>query len=344
MRSKWLIIISFAVLACMYGCRSSKPIGEDVLARLLGEGSNNGNEDYVGPDAPEQPVSGLPAPSPESRSSAKKGSITIQPDCLLQIKVKEDSSLEGSYPVNEIGAVELGYVGPVILYNMTEKDAEAKIAEVLEGRYFKKATVNVRISRASYDKVQVTGAVNTPGLIKIGPGDAISLNDALRRSGGLKVAIKSAKVRIVRDGLLTPLAPALEGEEYVLVTDAGEPSVPDINLDNNDIVYVFSGLEEPIGTVGEKVIYVFGEVGKPGMYRFSGVEPCTLLHLILKVGGLPEFADPRAIKIIKHDSSGKESETIVNAEKLVEEGNPSEDVQLESGDRVIVPARRLHIF
>jgi protein involved in polysaccharide export with SLBB domain len=299
------------------------------------------------PGAPPSSSSPVPVPSsvPDQPSVvAGDARITIQPDCLVQIKVEEDHALDGSYPVNEIGAVELGYVGPVILYNRTESEAAQKIREVLETRHFRRATVSVKIIRASYDKIQVTGAVNQGGQVRIGAGDAISLNDALLRAGGLRPSVTGAKVRIVRGGLLSAVAPAMSGEVYALVTDEGKPCVPDVFLRNNDMAYVFSSQGEAAVEVGDKEVLVLGEVKRPGVYRFTGSEPCTMMHLVFKMGEFPLYANTKTVKVIRRDENESQQEYVVNVEKILQDGNPADDFALESGDRIIVPARRISLF
>jgi len=335
----WVLMIVAFVLC---GCATRETVDVAKLLRELGE-NVPAETKYTGPDAPEAPSSNLPV-LPEGGASASLvgDDITIQPDCLVQVGVKEDRQLDGSYTVNEIGAIELGYVGPVILYNMTVKAAENKIREVLESRYFRNATVTVRILKASYDKIMVMGAVNKPGTIKIGAGDSISLNDALLRAGGLRPSIKGAKVRVVKSGLTK--AVAFEGEEHSLVGDDGKASIPDVKLRNNDVVYVFSSDASAPAEVGEKEVYVLGEVQKPGVYRFAASEPCSMMHLLFKLGGLPPYANAKAIKIIRRDNAGDEQELKVNAEKILKEGRPEDDIPLENGDRIVIPARRISLF
>jgi len=359
--SQFRIFASVVVLAFLAGCASSTTSATHKTSKY-NDSSYKGTT-LTGRDAPESPATRLPSVNALTKSQlalpnqiqtaqtmvmvqtvSSNGVITIQPDCLVQIKVKDDPALDGNYSVNEIGAVELGYVGPVILDNMTDALAAHKIKEVLDARYFRDATVEVRISRASYDKVQVGGAVNKPGLIRIGAGDTISLNDALLRAGGLKPSAKGATVRIVRGGLLSAVAATLKGEEYPLVPGDGQPSVPTVFLRNNDMAYVFSSDAEASVDVGEKEILVLGEVSRPGIYRFSMLEPCTMMHLILKMNGLPEYAKKNAVRVIRKNKDGGEEEFTVDVEKILEEGDPEKNFSLENGDRVIVPARRLSIF
>lgn len=342
-----LRFIAMTVLMCVFcqGC-ANKSVDIDALLKDLGI-SEEGEPRQSVTGAPDRPVAGLPdigGLKGEEGGLAGGTEITIQPDCVVQVTVVEDKSLDGNYPVNEIGAVDLGYVGPVILYNKTESGAEDKIRDVLKDRGFKSATVSVKIMRASYDKVLVVGAVNRAGQVKIGAGEAISLNDVLLRVGGLRTSVKGAMVRIVRSGLLTPFPTALEGEEYSLETEDGKPSIPDVRVRNNDVVNVFSGKAGAVEVGGEKEIIVLGEVGKPGLYRFAAGEACTMMHLAFKLGKLPMYANKKEIRIIRTREDGGKDEIVVDVEKIVTEGRAEDDVKLENGDRILVPARRLTIF
>jgi len=323
-----------------------RPVDYSRYVRDLERRDRTHADDGEGPDSPETQISGLPPLEgvPEEALPLGGQNITIQPDSLVQVRVEEDPSLNGSYPVNSLGAIELGYVGPVILYNRTETSAAKKIEEVLRTRDFKNATVSVRILRASYDKVRVAGAVNKDGVIKIGAGDAISLNDALLRAGGLRASVRGARVKIVRSGLLSAVAPALKGEEYSLVTDDGLPSVPSVWLRNNDVAFVFSAAEEVSREVASRSILVLGHVKREGVYVFKGSEQSTIMYLLFKMGGLPPYANGKKIQVIRRDADGFEYEYIVNALRILERGDPEEDFELENGDRVIVKGRRLSLF
>ena len=344
------------LLLCGGGCARRKPEPQIDLVQLLrsleNSGRNNAAPRHVSPhdpDSPDRPPTAAIPPRPTApgrpvETATPERLLTIQPDALVQVTVQEDPSLDGSYIVNELGAIDLGYIGPVILYNHSEQEAADKIREVLINRDFVQATVRVRILRASYDKIRVTGAVNRPGIIRLGAGDSITLNNALLRAGGIRSAVRGAQVRIVRDGLLSAVAASMEGDVYSLVDERGHPAVPDVRLRNNDLVTVFSRAQEAAVEAGEKQVIVLGEVNRPGVYSFGPGEPCTMLHLLFKMGGLPQYANRRAVEIIRHDSEGRETIITVNAERILRYGDPEDDVPLENGDRVRVPSRRLSLF
>jgi len=348
------IIFSLILAGAVCGCTSYRD--SELIARILREADNaemvvSVPRERGGPNKPDEKDSPLP-PIPRDLPPSSSGEririspLTIQPECLVMITVEEDPSLDGTYQINEIGAIDFGYIGPIILFNKTESEAAEKIEDVLLARDFKSATVRASIKRASYDKVRVEGAVNKPGIFDIGAGDSISLNDAILRAGGLRQSARGAKVKIIREGMLNAVWVSMPGEEYPLVTEDGDPSVPDVFLRNNDIAQVFSGVADVPGVSGggERLIYVLGEVPRPGIYPFSADEPCTIMHLMFKVGDLSTLANKKKVKIFRKTEKGSEREINVNVEEIIEKGNIDEDVPLENGDRVVVPSRRKTLF
>ncbi len=273
---------------------------------------------------------------------------TIQPDTVLWVSVSEDPSLNGKYIVNNSSSIDFGYVGLVFLQDMTAEQAEQAIRNVLLGRYLNNATVAVKIAKASYDVVGVIGNVERPGDIKIGPGAGIPLTEALRRANGLKSNRESNRVKIIRGGLRNPFGPAADGEVYPLVNADGQMTVPDVYLRNNDLVYVFAAdatiLDGTIKTTGGKKILLLGEVPRRGVIEFAENEPCTLMHLLFKIGGLPRFAKGDKIQVVRRQKDGAETTFVIDGESLMVNGDPKDDIALESGDRVIVPPRKFAFF
>lgn len=337
------LVLGFCVTC---GCVSQR--SDDVLAQILQEiavEQEGAAQEDEGPDAPAKPVSNLPELSPEIEAAVGKGvSLTIQPDSQLRIAVKEDPGLGGSFMVSDIGAIKLGYIGPVILDNLTEEGAERKIRKILEGREFHTATVDVQILRASYDKLRIDGDVRRPGLIKVGAGDVVSLNNALIRAGGIQYPAKYTRIKIVRGGLLSAVWPSLPGEMYSLVDENGYPGVPDVFLRNNDVVLVSSLAAKKSQKARSNWVLVLGEVSKEGYYSFEGTAKFTMMNLILKMNGLPRYANEKKVRVVRTDREGNEEEFVVDVRDLMEEGDPELDFDLQNGDRIIVPERRISIW
>lgn len=289
-----------------------------------------------------------PRPAVAPVATVKPVEPTIQPDTVLWVSVSEDPSLNGKYIVNNSSAIDFGYVGLVFLQDMTAEQAEQAIRTVLLGRYLNSATVAVKIAKASYDVVGVIGNVERPGEIKIGPGAGITLAEALRRANGLRSNRESNRVKIIRGGLRNPFGPAADGEVYSLVDEEGQMKIPDTFLRNNDLVYVFAAdaavAEGTIKTTGGKKILLLGEVPRRGVVEFGENEPCTLMHLLFKIGGLPRFAKGDKIQVVRRQKDGGETTFVIDGESLMVSGNPKDDIALETGDRVIVPPRKFAFF
>jgi protein involved in polysaccharide export with SLBB domain len=313
------------------------PVVAPVPVQVVGVGTNEGATPVMPRSMESKPV--VPRPSV----------ATIQPDSVLWVSVTEDPSLSGRYMVNDASAIDFGYVGLVFLPDLSVEQAEAEIKRVLEGRYLKNATVSVKLAKASYDRITVSGHVEMPGEIKIGPGATISLNEALRRAGGLRASRDHSRVKIVRGGVKTPFGAAAEGEVYPLTTQEGQLKVPDLFLRNDDLVYVFTPSSEAKGAnpdsvitgVGGKRVILLGEVPRRGVIEFSENEPCTLMYLLFKIGGLPRFARGDRITVVRRNKDGQEQKFLVNGGKLMKSGKPEDDLVLESGDRIVVPARSI---
>ena len=226
---------------------------------------------------------------------------------------------------------------------VTQFDTPSTVSVVLENTAARPLEVELRLD----DLVDEWRAVGeSTRHIRIGAGDTISLNDALLRAGGIIPSPSGSKVRIVKGGLLSAVVLAIEGEVFSLVDEDGKPHVPEVALRNNDFVYVFASRAKAIatGTVGVKEITVLGEVKRQGVFRFAAGEPCTIMHLMFKMGALPPYANRKAIKILRRTEGGIDKEIKVNIEEILDDGDPDDDVPLENGDRVVVPARRLHLF
>jgi protein involved in polysaccharide export with SLBB domain len=298
------------------------------------------------------PVTALESGKVSKQPRPQPAIPTIQPESVLWVSVSEDPSLNGRYMVNDASAIDFGYVGLVFLSDMSVEQAEAELKRVLEGRYLKNATVSVKLAKASYDRVGVQGSVALPGDIKIGPGATISLSEALRRAGGIHGNRENSRVKVVRGGMKTPFGPAAEGDVYSLVTQDGQLKVPEAFLRNDDLVYVFTsssdapqqpGSAVSTGTGGKRVV-LLGEVPRRGVIEFAENEPCTLMYLLFKVGGLPRFARADKITVVRRNKDGTESTFLKDGEKLLNNGKPEDDLVLETGDRIVVPARKISFF
>lgn len=81
-------------------------------------------------------------------------------------------------------------------------------------------------------------------------------------------------------------------------------------------------------------VYVFGEVNQPGVHPFSGSE-ISLLDVVA-AAGIKAFAKESSTKIVRGDPL-KPEVISVDLEKLMQEGDLTQNVALANGDLVFVP-------
>jgi protein involved in polysaccharide export with SLBB domain len=358
------LVLVAAILLAAGGCRSSRPTVtlDDLIRNMDAQDAAAAPALTTASDTPDAPVAkvadselaslealaGTPGSSGfEPLDLHSGGALTIQADSVLRITVQEDPGLSGSYPVNSLGGIQFSYIGPVILDNLTEPQAAEKIRQILLNREFQSATITVKILRPSYDRVRIAGGVRRPGEIKVGAGDEVTLNSALNQVGGIIDEPWNTQVKVVRGGLTSIMAAYLPGEVYSLVDDKKRPYVPDVKLRNNDVVFVYgkSAAATRSGVrTRPRYVLVLGEVGQPGFYRFDPSERFTMMNLIFRMGSLPAYANDKGVRVIRQSDSGSEEEFKVNVREIMKEGNPELDFPLMSGDRIIVPARRISLF
>jgi protein involved in polysaccharide export with SLBB domain len=319
--------IFLGLALALVGCTSQREVSlSEVLQQLEVQDVTAASTSPDKPDTPSFPMTALEA----TAAGASTGDSADQ--------------------VNKLGAISLGYIGPVILFNMTEQEAVQKIQDILLRRgEFNSATVSVTIHRASYDQCKVLGVVGTAGAIKLGAGDFVTLNNALVRAGGIKGSASSVRVRVVREGMKSPVWQSLPGEVYTFITEDGKVRVPHVTLRNNDIAFVFT-YTPPRARHARAVrgrgrwVLVLGEVNQEGFYQFTKEERFTMMNLYFKMGGLPQFANDKSVEVIRRDEEGYEERFKVNVRDILSDGDPDKDFDLEPGDRIIVKERRLSLF
>lgn len=88
-----------------------------------------------------------------------------------------------------------------------------------------------------------------------------------------------------------------------------------------------------VAEVRSKMVYITGEVGKPGAY--SVASPMNVLQLIARAGGLNEFANRKNIYILR--GSDKKNRLHFNYKEVVKGKNSTQNITLQPGDTVVVP-------
>jgi polysaccharide export outer membrane protein len=263
---------------------------------------------------------GAPPPSsgiPLSRSANAK--LVIGPGDLLTVSVFNVSDLQQTVRVSENGDASLSLVGKMHLADLTVAEAQTAIEDAYRTKkMLLDPHVNVLVTEYGTAGVSVLGEVAKPGVYPLlGPHtllDMISTAGGLTQFAGGSVSIRS------RDGL-----------EQTVQLDANDPQnalARDVQLHPSDTVVISRAA----------VVYVVGDVGKPGGFEMQNNGRLTVLQAIALASGVNKTASLSHAKIIHKGASGYEYADLHLADLL--HGKVA-DQELQPEDIVFVPNSKL---
>ncbi len=93
------------------------------------------------------------------------------------------------------------------------------------------------------------------------------------------------------------------------------------------------------GSGGGGVVYVIGNVNRPGPLLLPKEESFTVTKVIIAAGNFAAFANGAKVRLIRYDENGKKYECSVNVDDIMKKGDFDRDVPVQNGDWVIVPEK-----
>ncbi len=193
----------------------------------------------------------------------------------------------------------------------------------------------VLVNEPQIIRVQVTGAVNNPGALRLTPG--MPVLDAIARAGGLSIKPEAARITILRSPALqspansddlagtTLVAPILTRQDTLQVDAVALYTRNDlrqnVRLQDGDLVSVTQ--------IQSSIVTISGEVAKPGPYEIQEGE--SLPELLARAGDATTDAALKSV-VLKRGADSK----VVDIYSAVTTGQKS-DVTLQNGDFVVVP-------
>jgi protein involved in polysaccharide export with SLBB domain len=169
--------------------------------------------------------------------------------------------------------------------------------------------------------VKVFGEVNSPGSFSY--RETLNLVDMLMRAGGVTRYAGVEQIRVISNG-----EPVLFNMKSYL--DSGDDELLPKIVPGSTLFVPMK--EEEIKT-GANMVYVMGEVFKPGAYE--GKAGASFMDILANAGGPTRFADARKIRILKADGT-------ISSFDLAEfsEGTGQEELPLiTGGDAIFMPEK-----
>jgi polysaccharide biosynthesis/export protein len=290
--------------------------------------------------------------SPESRLS---GESQIGPDDLLAITIFEAPEMNRTLRVSSNGEISMELLGTLKAAGLTPRQLEVVLEELLRRSYMKDPHVGVFVQELQSHPVSVVGAVKNPGVFQVrGSKTVIELlsqaeglaDDAgdtvwiMRGAGftgteGVELQRNAGGRALPASGDSNTGASAAQAaqdvkDEIVKVNlrDLLESADPALN------VSVYPGDIVKVTRAG--IVYVVGEVQKPGGFVLSNSENISVLQALALAQGLTRTSAKSQARIIRTDpGTGKRTEIPMDLGKILSSKAP--DLALQPKDIVFVP-------
>lgn len=248
-------------------------------------------------------------------------SVVIGPGDLLQVSVLREPELTQQVRVMDSGEVVLPLIGKIKVGGDSTPKADAVIEKAyLAEEYLKQPQVTVTILQFATQTVAILGEVRHPGTVTI--TTPRSLLDVLAMAGGLN-ADADRHITIERGGVW--------GEQIqVFLPNNAEA---DLKAD----VSVYPGDRILVPKAG--IVYVLGDVGRPGGYVMQDNSKLTVLQAVALAAGANKTAAQKRARLLRKGPDGYTEEPIP---LLAMERGKIKDQELEKDDILYIPfsARR----
>ncbi len=159
----------------------------------------------------------------------------IQPSDVLRMQVFQEPDLTQEIRVPQNGKFQFPLIGVVDLKGKTVAEVEAHLRELYNRDYLVNPQINLLILEFSQRRVNVLGAVNSPGTVIFPPEEEMNLLDAISRAGGFNRLARRSAVTLTRTG---PDGQVVRYRVNVdeLISGGADSSV--WKLEKDDVIYV----------------------------------------------------------------------------------------------------------
>jgi polysaccharide export outer membrane protein len=221
-------------------------------------------------------------PATASASTAPAESLLIGPGDLLHITVLREPELEQQVRVLDSGAVALALVGETKVQGLTPAQAADRIAaQYRDGKFLLHPEVSVLVEQYATQSVSVLGEVGHPGTVQLAAPR--SLIDVLSQAGGL-TEYADRHITIERAN------PTGERVRVFLPNRADDALNADVLVRPGDTVIVPKA----------GIVYVLGDVARPGGYVMQYDSKLTVLQAIALAAGASKTASERRVRLVRN--------------------------------------------
>ena len=173
----------------------------------------------------------------------------LQPGDMVRLKIWREPDLSGDYAVDESGQVVFPKIGPLAVTRLSA-DSLKSLLITTYATYLRNPSVEVTLLR----RVNVLGAVRTPGLYQVDP--TMTLVDVLAMAGGRTPDGQKDRVDLLRQGEPEPIHLRVEARVGDVPVHSGDQLiVPERSWMSRNSAALVVALLTSIAIVSTAVIY-----------------------------------------------------------------------------------------
>jgi polysaccharide biosynthesis/export protein len=264
--------------------------------------------------APTEPL--VPTPEKTGHVESNSSTLVLGPGDEVEVTVYGAPDLSGHSRVSSDGNISMPLIGYVRIGGLSDSEAEGAIeAKLRHDNVLNDPQVSVYVKDYSSSGISVAGEVAKPGFYSaLGPH---RLFDVLQEAGG--TTDKAAN--------------------QVVISHRGEEDATTLSISKNPAEMAASNVDlKPGDTVvvpKAGVVYVLGEVTRPGGYVLNATGGVTVLQVVAVAGGPTHVASSGKTRLLRRVGTGFQEQPI-NLKKLLR--GKAHDVSVQNDDILFVPS------
>jgi polysaccharide export outer membrane protein len=258
--------------------------------------------------------------SPERKTAPANGSApVIGPGDELEVTVYGAPDLSGHPRVSADGNISLPLIGYVRLAGLSSSEAEGAIeAQLRQANVVNDPQVSVYVKEYTSSGISIAGEVAKPGFYSaVGPH---RLFDVLQAAGG----------------------PTDKAANKVVISHRDQKDATTLSISKNPAEMTASNVElQPGDTVvvpKAGIVYVLGEVTRPGGYVLNSTGGITVLQVVAVAGGPTHVASAGKTRLLRRTENGFQEQQI-DVKKLLR--GKAHDVSVRDEDILFIPSSAL---
>lgn len=258
----------------------------------------------------------------------------LGPDDQIVINVMFSEELNyKTVRIDSSGYINIPFAGRLRAATLSVRELERDLSFKLKP-YFESPSVVVNVAEFGSKPISVLGEVHNPSVLQLrGPR---TLLEILSASGGL-TSEAGSRLIITRESAWGPLP-----LPHPRVDPSGNFSTAEVDLSallaGTSTQNILVCPNDTITVPRAKLIYVMGEVHKPGGFPVHDTETASVLQMVAMAEGPTETASAEHARILRLQPDAQREEIDVNLSKIIARRDP--DVVLKPDDILYVPNSR----